>query len=64
VTAPLRAGGPRNGWRIFRWPLVIGVAGLVGLVSALIGDGWYDAVSWLLLGGTAVLTAILLLRRT
>jgi uncharacterized membrane protein YjjP (DUF1212 family) len=64
MTAPLRAGPQRGGWRIFRWPLAVGVAGLVGLVSALIGDGWYDALSWLLLGGTAALTAILLFRRT
>jgi uncharacterized membrane protein YjjP (DUF1212 family) len=63
VTGPLRAGGPRNGWQIFRWPLAIGIAGIVGLVSALIGDGWHDALSWLLLGGTAALIAILLARR-
>lgn len=42
-------------WRIFRWPLCIGIASLVGLLSALVGDGLYDALSWLLLGGLLVL---------
>ena len=56
-------GGRRQtNWRIFRWPLVIGVASLVGLVSALIGDGWYDALSWGLLGGLLILVCRLLLR--
>ncbi len=31
---------------IFAAPAVIGVLGTVGLVSALTGDGWRDAVSW------------------
>lgn len=42
-------------WRIFRWPLSVAVASLIGLVSALIGDGWHDGLSWLLLGGLLVL---------
>lgn len=32
---------------VFRVPLVIGVLTAIGLVSALIGDGVWDAVSWL-----------------
>lgn len=35
---PLRA--------IFAMPLVIFVLGLTGLVSALAGDGWRDALAW------------------
>lgn len=35
--------------QIFRIPLVLGVATAVGLVSALIGDGVWDALSWLAL---------------
>jgi hypothetical protein len=35
---PLRA--------IFALPLCICVLGLIGLVSALTGDGWRDALSW------------------
>lgn len=33
-------------WRVFRWPLLIGLASAAGLVSALVGDGVWDAVSW------------------
>ena len=40
----------RTGWNIFRWPLLIGLVSLVGLVSALVGDG-----SWAALGATIVL---------
>ena len=35
---------------IFAAPILIAVLGLVGLVSALTGDGWRDALSWLALG--------------
>lgn len=34
---------------IFAWPLAIFLLGLIGLVSALTGDGWRDALSWLAL---------------
>jgi hypothetical protein len=39
----------RSLWRIFRWPLLIGFSSIVGLVSALMGDCWWDALSWLML---------------
>lgn len=45
-------------WQIFRWPTFIGAASVVGLASALIGDGWYDAVSWLSLGLTVVVMVV------
>lgn len=32
---------------VFALPLAIALLSLVGLVSALTGDGWRDAVSWL-----------------
>ena len=35
---------------IFGAPTAIAVLGLVGLVSALTGDGWRDALSWVALG--------------
>ena len=44
----------QSGWRIFRWPLLIAVMSVVGLVSALVGDGWYDILSWLCLGACVV----------
>jgi len=46
--------GGQGAWRIFRWPLVIGLASVVGLVAALVGDGPYDLLSWLTLGGVVV----------
>ena len=36
--------------RTFGVPAVIALASAVGLVSALIGDGVFDAVSWIALG--------------
>jgi hypothetical protein len=33
--------------QIFAAPIAIGVLSVVGLVAALIGDGWWDALSWL-----------------
>ena len=36
----------RHPWR---WPLAIGAGSAIGLVSALVGDGAFDALSWLLL---------------
>jgi hypothetical protein len=35
--------------RIFLWPAVIGLASLIGLLSALIGDGTWDGLSWAML---------------
>ena len=39
---------------IFAVPAVVGVATAVGLVSALVGDGLWDAVSWVTLGFAVV----------
>lgn len=38
-------------WAVFRWPIVMAAISIVGLLSALLGDGLADLVSWLLLGG-------------
>lgn len=48
-----------SGWRlfpkhrtlgqIFAVPLLIGVMSIVGLVAALVGDGIWDGLSWLML---------------
>jgi len=35
--------------RIWLWPTLIGIASIVGLVSALVGDGIFDLLSWLTL---------------
>jgi len=34
---------------IYRWPIAIALVVIVGLLSALFGDGVWDAFSWLLL---------------
>jgi hypothetical protein len=31
---------------IFRWPLLLGALTAIGLASALVGDGGWDALSW------------------
>jgi len=46
----MNRGRNRTGWSIFRWPLVLALASVIGLLSALLGDGWADALSWLMLG--------------
>lgn len=32
---------------IFAAPLFLAVLTIVGLVAALLGDGWFDALSWI-----------------
>ena len=36
--------------QIFAIPAVVGLATVVGLISALVGDGMWDALSWVTLG--------------
>ncbi|WP_342245432.1 hypothetical protein [Pseudomonas sp. OTU5201] len=52
-------------WRqsTFALPLFIVLLGALGLFSALLGDGWWDALSWLGLGVPALLSTWPLLRR-
>lgn len=45
----------RGLWMIFRWPLLLAVLSLFGLISALVGDEVYDLMSWLSLGIPLVL---------
>jgi len=41
---------------IFRVPLLIAALSLIGLISALVGDATWDALSWFTLGsGVAVM---------
>lgn len=37
----------RKVWEI---PVIIGIFSLIGLLTALVGDGLYDLLSWILLG--------------
>jgi hypothetical protein len=43
---------------IFRWPAVIGVLNTVGLLSALLGDGIWDGLSWVVLAIPVVLYGV------
>jgi hypothetical protein len=49
--------------RIFAIPTALGVASAVGLVGALVGDGWWDASGWIGLGLPLMVTAWCLWRR-
>lgn len=51
-----------SGWQIFRWPLMLGAANIVGLGCALVGNGWLDVLSWACLGGAAALCVALYVR--
>lgn len=48
---------------IFAIPFVLGILSSVGLISALVGDGVWDGVSWILLGIPILLCAYFLLKR-
>lgn len=50
-------------WEIFRAPLAFGLLSLFGLLSALLADGMWDAVSWACLGIVSVSTVYFYNRR-
>lgn len=51
--------------KLWTWPIVLGVLTTVGLLSALLGDGVWDALSWVTLGIPVVVCAWYgLVRRT
>jgi hypothetical protein len=49
--------------QIFAAPIMIGALSIVGLLAALIGDGWWDAVSWLSLALPVLLYLFFVVRR-
>lgn len=49
--------------QIFAIPMVLGLLSVVGLVSALVGDGFWDGVSWLTLAIPIVLCGYFFLKR-
>ncbi|MBR1203067.1 MULTISPECIES: hypothetical protein [unclassified Bradyrhizobium] len=49
--------------QIFAAPLIIAIVSTVGLISALVGDGWWDAVSWVALGLPVLLYLLFIWRR-
>lgn len=40
---------PRSLWAVFAAPIAITIVSAIGLIAALTGDGWRDALSWLAL---------------
>ena len=52
-----------NFWKVFAIPTVIGLFTAAGLFAALLGDGVWDALSWLGLGIPAVFALSGLLQR-
>lgn len=44
-------------WRLWGWPLVVGLASGTGLVTALLSDGWGDWWAWAGLGLPLLLAA-------
>lgn len=51
-----------NFWKVFAIPLAIGVLTAAGLFAALLGDGAWDALSWVGLGIPAVIGVRALVR--
>lgn len=49
-------------WQAYRVPLLLALASFAGLVSALIGDGPFDLLSWVALGGLVVLIIVMIRR--
>lgn len=50
-------------WQIFAAPILVGVLSTIGLIAALVGDGWWDGVSWLTLALPVLLYFFFVLRR-
>lgn len=51
-----RAGAlSRSYARVFAIPALVALVSTIGLVSALVGDGFFDTVSWIALGIPVVL---------
>jgi hypothetical protein len=58
------AGTRRSLAQIFLFPALVAVVVLVGLVSALLGDGIWDAVSWIALAFPLAIFALFHWKRT
>jgi len=47
---------------IFRWPVALAVLSTFGLLSALLGDGVFDLLSWISLGVPLLLIVFVWMR--
>jgi len=59
---PSQSRRQTNG-QIFAIPIVLGVLSIIGLVSALVGDGVWDGVSWVTLAIPILLCGYFFLKR-
>lgn len=50
--------------QIFAAPILVAVLSAIGLVAALIGDGFWDGVSWLMLALPVLLYFFFVLRHS
>jgi hypothetical protein len=48
--------------QIFALQILIGILSTVGLAAALVGDGWWDALSWAALSLPVLLYAFFVMR--
>jgi Fe2+ transport system protein B len=48
--------------KVYRIPLLLGTITIFGLLSALLGDGVWDGISWILLAVPLLLVSFFLLR--
>ncbi len=48
---------PQSATSTWRWPIVLGLASAVGLLSALLGDAVWDTLSWVGLGAPVAVAA-------
>jgi hypothetical protein len=49
--------------QIFALPIMIGILSIVGLLAALVGDGWWDGLSWASLSLPVLLYLFFMIRR-
>jgi hypothetical protein len=49
--------------QIFAAPIVVGALSVIGLVAALVGDGWWDGLSWFALALPVLLYLFFIVRR-
>jgi hypothetical protein len=54
-----RAGSFRQVWL---WPMAVALLSLIGLITALIGDGAWDVASWMVLSPPLVISGMAWMR--
>lgn len=44
--------------RVWAWPIILAATSAVGMISALLADGWADALSWAGLGLPVIVACV------